>query len=353
MIQHGIERSITATQTASVPVPHQNTEGIRNPFMDNHGRHIRYLRLSITDRCNLRCLYCMPEEGVQWTPHEEIMRYEEFLRIIRICAGRGVDKVRLTGGEPLVKKGFVEFVSIVANIPGIADLSLTTNAVLLDAMAGPLKDSGISRVNISLDTLNRGKFAYITRTDAFDRVMAGIAAARSSGLGIKINMVAIRGFNDDEIKAFADLTLQDPLEVRFIELMPVGCAGRLGPSRVITAREIRKEIMHAYGPLEVLPSGLGPASVYRIPGARGTLGFIEPVSESSFCSRCNRIRISASGQLRPCLIADDHLDLKGPLRQGLTDEQLEELIQTGVRLKPRRGMNPGTGCTTMMSAIGG
>jgi len=325
-----------------------------NPLIDNYARRIRYLRLSVTDRCNLRCRYCMPEEGVQWLPHEGIMRYEEFLRIIRLCVRRGVDKVRLTGGEPLVRKGILDFIPRIREIEGIKDLSLTTNGVLLEPMANALRAAGIERVNISLDTLDRAKYAYITRTDAFDRVLSGIRKAREEGFKVKINVVAIRGFNDDEILSFARLTQAESMDVSFIELMPVGCAARFAPARPITALDIRQIIVKTFGSLELVESGLGPASLYRIPGAKGKLGFIEPLSEGSFCSRCNRIRLSANGHLRPCLFSDKSIDLLGPLRQGLQDDGLEELLVAGIRSKPSSGFNrEGQGCVTLMSKIGG
>lgn len=322
-------------------------------LIDAYGRRIRYLRVSVTDRCNLRCRYCMPEKGVDWLPHEDITRYEELLRIINVCSRLGVDKVRLTGGEPLVRKDFLGFVDSVSRIEGITDLSLTTNAVLLDGMAPALRAHGIARVNISLDTLEKEKFAYITRTDAFGRVMNGIRAARDQDMRIKINVVAIRGFNDDEILDFARLTLEEPVEVRFIELMPMGCVARFDPATTIKAFEIRQRIEQGIGALDKVVSGLGPAALYRIPGAPGTLGFIEPVSERSFCTRCNRIRISASGGLRPCLFSPRQLDLLGPLREGIDDQGLEELIRAGVALKPLSGLDIDHGCETLMSTIGG
>lgn len=323
------------------------------PLTDMHGRRIRYLRISITDRCNLRCRYCMPEEGVEWLPHEGIMRYEEFLRIIAICARRGVDKIRLTGGEPLIRKGLLGFIASVRGIEGIKDLSLTTNGLQLASLAADLRAAGIERINVSLDTLEKSKFAYITRTDAFERVWAGIQAAKAAGLRLKINVVAIRGFNDDEILAFAGLTLNEPVDVRFIELMPVGCAARFGSGHTIRAAEIRDIIQQTHGPLTLVESGLGPASMFRIPGAPGRVGFIEPLSERAFCTRCNRIRLSANGQLRPCLMSDQYLDLLGPLRQGLDDVGLEDLIQAGVNSKPRTGFALAQGCETLMSKIGG
>lgn len=330
------------------------TEGARTaPLIDAYGRRIRYLRISITDRCNLRCRYCMPDEGVQWLPHEGILRYEEFLRIIRICASRGVDKVRVTGGEPLIRKGLLDFIARIREIDGIQDLSLTTNGVLLASMAGDLRSAGVKRLNISLDTLDRQKFAYITHTDAFEHVWAGIQAAMAEGLHVKLNVVAIRGFNDDEIQDFARLTLHEPLDVRFIELMPVGCAARFGPEHTIQAGDIREIIRKTFNELKLVETGLGPATMYRLAGAGGRIGFIEPLSERGFCSRCNRIRISANGQLRPCLMSDQHLDILEPLRQGIDDTELEALIVSGVYRKPPTGFTSVQGCATLMSKIGG
>jgi len=331
------------------------------PLIDSYGRRISYLRISITDRCNFRCRYCMPEGGIDWLPHDKIMRYEEYLRILGICISRGVEKVRITGGEPLVRKGLTAFVGDAKRIVGLRELSLTTNGVLLATMADGLKKAGLDRVNISLDTLNKERFFFITRVDAYDKTIEGIMAALKYGFSpVKINVVAIRGFNDDEISAFADLTLDNPIEVRFIELMPMGCACRYGDHEVISSPEIRQIIEDHYGELEPLEYKHGPAKVFRINGGKGKIGLIGAMSEHSFCSTCNRIRITANGQLRPCLFSDDHIDLLTPMRKGISDAELEILIEDGVRMKQRaHGMCLGKythlnqGCEAFMNTIGG
>jgi cyclic pyranopterin phosphate synthase len=331
------------------------------PLIDSHGRRISYLRMSITDRCNFRCRYCMPEGGIDWLPHENIMRYEEYLRILKICVSRGVEKVRITGGEPLVRKDVPGFVKSCKQIDGLKELSLTTNAVALSALAPGLKKAGLDRVNISLDTLDGEKFSYITRVEAFERVIEGIMAALEYGFSpVKINIVAIRGFNDDEIPAFADLTRKSPLEVRFIELMPMGCASRYGDHEVISSPEVKRIIEDRFGELEPLEYNHGPAKVFRIRGGQGKIGLIGAMSEFSFCSRCNRIRITADGHLRPCLFSDENIDLLSPIRSGITDDELEFLIEQGVALKQHsHGMCIGKhtpdnqGCETLMSTIGG
>lgn len=331
------------------------------PLIDTHGRHIRYVRISVTDRCNLRCSYCMPPLGVEWIPHDRIMRYEEYLRIVRICSTRGVEKVRITGGEPLVRKGIKDLIQSIGQIEGIRDLSLTTNGVLLSSMAHDLKAAGLNRLNISLDTLDKDKFIHITRVDAFDRVIAGIQSAVDVGFSpVKINVVAIRGFNDDEVPAFAGLTKRYDVEVRFIELMPMGCATRYGDCEIIASPEIRNIIEERYGPLEDVKYDHGPARVYRIKGALGRVGLIGAMSEQAFCSRCNRIRITANGHLRPCLFSEKEIDLLTPMRNGISDQELEILIEQGVRSKKLNhglcsGSSPAShqGCPTLMNTLGG
>jgi cyclic pyranopterin phosphate synthase len=331
------------------------------PLIDTHGRRIRYVRVSITDRCNLRCSYCMPPSGIEWIPHEQIMRYEEYLRIVRVCSLRGVDKVRVTGGEPLVRKGVTDFIQSVGEIEGIRDLSLTTNGLLLSSMARDLKTAGLNRLNISLDTLDRDKFIHITGVDAFDRVIAGIQAAVDAKFQpVKINVVALRGFNDDEIPSFAGLTSLYDVEVRFIELMPMGCATRYGDGEVIASPEIRSIIEERYGQLEEVKYDHGPARVYRIRGAQGRIGLIGAMSEQSFCSRCNRIRITANGYLRPCLFSEREIDLLTPMRNGISDSELETLIEQGVKSKKlNHGFCSGSssasrqGCPTLMNTVGG
>ena len=340
---HTIDKAETAAyrtfhENASRRVRHQGRQPDRKarhvtPLIDTHGRRIRYVRISITDRCNLRCRYCMPASGVEWIPHEHIMRYEEYLRVLGIWVNRGMEKVRITGGEPLLRKGLVEFVRSVSLLKGIRDLSLTTNGVLLPSMASELKQAGLNRLNISLDTLDREKFIHITQVNAFDRVIAGIRAAADAGFApIKINVVAIRGVNDGEIPAFASLARQYDAEVRFIELMPMGCASRFGSPEIIRAPEIRRIIEASLGALEEVEYGGGPARVYRFAGAKGLIGLIGALSEHDFCGKCNRIRITASGRLRPCLFSDSEVDLLGPMRRGITDAELEALIEEGVEI---------------------
>lgn len=326
-------------------------------LVDKYSRRIRYIRISVTDRCNLRCRYCMPVGGIQWLPHDSIMRYEEFLRIIQICAKRGVEKIRITGGEPLVRRGILGFLERIKAIDNIKELTLTTNGLLLGSLAKDLRSVGIDRVNISLDTLNKDKFVYITRVDALDKVLSGIENALSEGFApVKINVVAIKGFNDEEISSFARLTMDTPIDVRFIELMPIGCASKFGSSSVMKSYEIRQLIERSFGEMEPLAPGLGPAQVFRLPGARGKVGFISPLSDNSFCSRCNRIRLTANGYLRPCLLWDYELDILGPIRRGITDQALEELLEQGIMSKPgshKISYNYSGRTISLMNEIGG
>lgn len=331
------------------------------PLIDAHGRQIRYLRVSVTDRCNLRCKYCMPSSGVEWIPHEQIMRYEELLRIVRICTSRGVEKVRITGGEPLLRKGITGFIGCIREMEGIRDLSLTTNGVQLSSMACELKNAGLHRLNISLDTLDREKFIRITGVDAFEKVVSGIKKSVDLGFSpVKINAVAIRGINDDEIPSFADLTMRYDVEIRFIELMPMGCATRYGDHEIIGSSEIRGKIEERFGALESIEYSQGPARVFRIKGAKGRIGLIGAMSEHTFCSRCNRIRVTANGHLRPCLFSEKDIDLLTPMRQGISDTELEVMIEEGVRMKKlNHGLCAGKpealrqGCKTMMNTLGG
>ncbi len=308
--------------------------------VDAYQRPISYLRISVTDRCNLRCLYCMPEDGVPWRPHEEILRYEEFETIVRAAAALGISKVRLTGGEPLVRLGIDDLVRKLARIPGIDDLAMTTNGILLSRYAEALADAGLDRVNISLDTLDPARFRRITRRGELSDVLTGIEAARRAGLRpIKINTVVIRGLNDDEVVELAAKSLEaEWWNIRFIELMPVGddaAMERAWEEQVVTAHEIRTRIEAPLGPLEPakMRAGNGPARYYRLPGAPGTLGFITPISEH-FCEQCNRLRLTADGQLRPCLLSDQEVDLRGPLRAGADAAEIEALIVAGIRCKP-------------------
>jgi cyclic pyranopterin phosphate synthase len=307
--------------------------------LDAYNRPISYLRISVTDRCNLRCVYCMPPQGVAKRAHGEILRYEEIETVVRAAAALGITKVRLTGGEPLVRPGIVDLVRMLARVEGIDDLAMTTNAILLNDYAKELAQAGLRRVNISLDTLRPERFERITRCGRLEDVLAGMEAARQAGLTpIKINTVVMRGMNDDEVVDFARQTLELGWHVRFIELMPIGNSLTVEDDwreRVVTAREIQKQIEATLGALEpakVLPGG-GPARYYRLPEAKGTLGFITPISEH-FCHQCNRLRLTADGHLRPCLLSEYEIDLRTPLRNGAGEEQIKMLILQSIASKP-------------------
>ena len=306
---------------------------------DSFQRPIDYLRISVTDRCDLRCIYCMPPEGVPWRPHEHVLSYEEIVTIVRAAAELGVSKVRLTGGEPLVRPGVADLVGMLARIPGVDDLAMTTNGILLARHADELAAAGLQRVNVSLDTLYPERYRRITRWGELEDVLAGMAAARQAGLTpVKTNTVVIRGMNDDEAVDFARKTMAAEWHVRFIELMPVGNNGMIEDAwreRVVTADEIRRRIQAALGELEPakMSAGGGPARTYRLPGARGTLGFITPVSEH-FCYHCNRLRLTADGQLRLCLLSDQEIDLRPALRQGADVAQIKALLLQGIETKP-------------------
>lgn len=299
---------------------------------DAVGREINYIRVSITDRCNFRCVYCMPEKGVQQKSHNEILKFEEIVQFIRQIAPLGISKVRITGGEPLVRKGVVDFISQINQIEGIEDISMTTNGSLLAKYAKPLKKAGLDRVNISLDSLNAKKFNKITRWGKLSDVKQGIKAAISAGLTpVKINCVLVRNFNDDEISDFVDLTFKYPLYVRFIELMPLG-GDILSKQRFISAIEVKQLIKQKLVPCKKDIKGAGPAKYYRVPGGKGAVGFITPIS-SHFCAECNRIRLTADGKLKPCLESDMEVDVKPPLQGGNYKEVLFRFIQA-LKQKP-------------------
>jgi len=306
-------------------------------MIDQHNRNINYLRVSVTDRCNLRCRYCMPKEGFSQIGHNDILRYEEMLRVIRSGIRLGISKVRITGGEPLVRRGIVDFIARLKSIEGLTDISLTTNGVLLQQYAADLFGAGIRRINVSLDSLNKEKYAAITRGGDLNVVLAGIREAERVGFApIKINTVAIRGFNDDEILTFAAHTLDKPYQVRFIELMPLGHAGADNHNHYLSNDVVMGIIRQAY-PLEAVNGQRnnvdGPARLHRIAGGRGGIGFISPVSRH-FCHACNRLRLTADGHLRACLLTDEEMDLKGPLRGGCSDAELEDLIRQAIAKKP-------------------
>jgi GTP 3',8-cyclase len=338
-------------------------------MIDPFGRTVDYLRVSLTDRCNFRCVYCMPEEGFPFTPKEEQLTLDETARLIRIAVSLGIRKVRLTGGEPLLRKELPAFVTELAAL-GISDLSLTTNGHFLSELAAPLARAGLHRVNVSLDTLRPDRFADIARRGSLDAVLGGIEAARCAGLApLKINCVAMAGVNDDEAPDFAEWTKKEEIHIRFIELMPIrwnldedaptdfplnGIPGAISGlihlkvarggmlsdldmrRRFVSAESLRSRIEAVHGELE--PAEVqtnGPAHTYRIPGAPGTIGFISQIT-SDFCARCNRVRLTHDGFLRPCLMSDGELDLRTPLRAGATDDDLANLFLTVVRNKPER-----------------
>ncbi len=306
------------------------------PYLDAFERPIEYLRVSVTDRCNLRCVYCMPEEGVKFIPHSAILRYEEIVRIVRVAVGMGMKHVRLTGGEPLVRADIVELVRQLAAIPGLDDLSMTTNGIFLERYAEPLAEAGLKRVNISLDTLRPERFRRITRLGSLERVLRGREAALKAGLKpVKINVVVVRGLNDDEVVDLARLSLGADWHVRFIEVMPLGGGVHWRGDGVVPMTEVRKRIAEALGEPKPVrgPGGVGPARYYRLPGAKGTLGFISPVSDH-FCFRCNRLRLTSDGKILPCLLSNKHVDLRGPLRKGISDEELRDIFLHAIRIKP-------------------
>jgi cyclic pyranopterin phosphate synthase len=327
------------------------------PLRDSWGREIKSLRVSVTDKCNFRCRYCMPAEGLEWLGRDEVLSFEEIERLVRVLARLGVDEVRLTGGEPLVRRELPLLVEMLAHIPGVRDLSLTTNGVLLDRFAGPLVAAGLRRLNVSLDSLSHVRFAEITRRDALDRVLAGLEEAeRHPELRpIKVNCVAIRGFTEEEVPALAELARRKPYVVRFIEFMPLDADEAWRQDDVLTGGEIRA-LIEARWPLEELPAK--PSSTarrFRFADGAGEIGFVNPVSEP-FCSSCDRIRLTADGQLRTCLFSRQEWDLKTPLRDGSSDERLVELLRFAVAHKELKHKinDPGfVKASRSMSQIGG
>lgn len=304
---------------------------------DTFNRKIDYLRISVTDRCNLRCRYCMPEEGVPSVGHDQVLTFEELFRIARVAVELGVRKIRLTGGEPLVRKGLIPFVERLCQLPQRPELTLTSNGLLLAEQAAELKKVGLQRVNISLDTLHPERFTQITRRPGLDKVLAGIYAAEAAGLWpLKLNMVPIRGVNADEIAAFARLTFEHDWQVRFIEFMPVSGGLDYPPESRFPAAEIA-EILRSIAPLTELErhGPAGPARLYQYAGAKGVVGIIPAVSEH-FCAECNRLRLTSDGFLRPCLFCEDEIDLRTSLREGCSDEELALLLRGAVKIKPER-----------------
>jgi GTP 3',8-cyclase len=327
-------------------------------LIDQRNRRIDYLRISVTDRCNLSCVYCKPRAEMKVLPHREVLTYEEIQRLVSVAAPLGISRVRITGGEPLVRRGVVEFIAALRSNAGIEDISLTTNGVLLESMAEALAKTGRPRLNISLDSLNPGKFREITGSDSWDRVWRGINKAESLGFfPLKINMVPVRGVNDGEAADFARLTLERRLHVRFIEYMPIGANDRWSRDICVSAAEIRGAIEREFGPLVPFRSenSAGPSDNYQVPGAAGVIGFISPISRH-FCDSCRRLRLTADGKIRPCLMSDTEIDVKTPLRGGCDDAELERLLRLALELKPERHHinESSSGCfQRTMSRIGG
>jgi cyclic pyranopterin phosphate synthase len=327
------------------------------PLRDSWGREIRSLRISVTDKCNFRCRYCMPAQGLQWLGRDEVLSFEEIERLVRVLASMGVDEIRLTGGEPLVRRELPVLVGMLSRVPGVHDRSLTTNGVLLDRFAAPLVAAGLRRLNVSLDSLSHVRFAEIARREALDRVLAGLEEAeRHPELRpIKVNCVALRGFTEEEVPALAELARRKPYVVRFIEFMPLDADEAWKGDDVLTGREIRTLIEERW-PLEEIPAkSSSTARRYRFADGAGEIGFVNPISEP-FCSSCDRIRVTADGQLRTCLFSRKEWDLKTRLRDGSSDEQLAELIRFAVCHKELKHKvnDPGfVRATRSMSQIGG
>ena len=295
-------------------------------MIDSYGRQISYLRLSVTELCNLRCRYCMPEDGICKKRHNEMLTQEETISAIRAAASLGISKLRITGGEPLVKPNIVDLCAEAAAVDGIREVCMTTNATLLPKLAGPLREAGVSRLNISLDTLDPEKFRYITRIGTLSDAVAGLDAALDCGFErIKVNAVLIGGFNDDEIPVLAELTRRYPLDVRFIELMPMVDSSDFGPEAYLPCTAVTERLPG----LEAMDPDGGVARLYRLPGAKGNIGLISPVS-AHFCTACNRIRITADGKVKPCLHSSDEISIK-----GLDEEGMRETLRQAILAKPR------------------
>jgi cyclic pyranopterin phosphate synthase len=330
---------------------------VREPLFDGHGRQIGDLRVSVTDRCNFRCQYCMPAEGLPWLERSEILTFEEIERLVALFASMGVADLRLTGGEPLVRRDFPRLVSMLAKVDGLHDLSVTTNGYLLERDAAALVEAGVDRVNVSIDSLQRDKFFEMTRRDALPQVLRGLdALARHPTVHpIKVNAVAMRGFTEDEAVRFAEFARSTAFQVRFIEFMPLDADHAWSPDSVLTGDELRSMI-HAVHPLEELPrEPSATARVFRFVDGQGQIGFINPVSEP-FCADCNRVRLTAEGKLRTCLFSLHETDLRGPLRSGASDDELETLIRDAVwrkELKHHVGEKGFRQPARSMSAIGG
>lgn len=326
-------------------------------MLDGFGRRIEYLRISVTDKCNLRCVYCMPEAGLPWLHKAELLNYEEIATIVRVMASMGLKRIRLTGGEPLVRRDLSQLVRLLAAIPGIEDIALSTNAVLLAEYAAELHDAGVRRINVSLDSLRPERVDAIARRQgSAEGIFRGLEAAERAGFApIKLNAVIMRGRNDDELEDFARITLDRPWHVRFIEVMPVGENLDVSAAEYVSSFEML-ERLRRIGDLQPVPGpgGNGPATYFAFPNAAGTVGVITPMSHN-YCDRCNRMRLTADGQLRPCLFGELQTNLREPLRAG---EPIEPLIRETLRIKPERhhlvqGSAAGSGGLLALSQVGG
>lgn len=345
-----LEQAARARRTLEVL---REGEGMRDGF----GRRIEYLRISVTDKCNLRCVYCMPEEGLPWLRREEILRYEEIVEIVRQMAALGLKRLRITGGEPLVRRDLPRLIRELNAVRGIEDIALSTNAVLLAEVAAELREAGVRRVNVSLDSLRPDRVdAIARRPGSHEHIFAGLEAAERAGFEpIKVNVVVMRGRNDDELEDFARLTLERPWHVRFIEVMPVAENLPVSAMEFVSAVEMLRRV-RSIGDLHPVagPEGNGPATYFRFDGAPGSVGVITPMSHT-YCERCNRMRLTANGRLRPCLFGTIETDLREPLRRG---EPLVPLIEETLRVKPERhhlvqGSSSGSGGLLALSQVGG
>ena len=308
---------------------------------DIYHRKINYIRVSVTDRCNLRCIYCKPAKGFQQLARDQILSYEEIIRLVQLTVSCGITKVRLTGGDPLVRKDIVKLVEAIVRLKKVEDVSLTTNGILLDQMASNLYQAGLRRINVSLDSLKKDNYQHITGRDGLELVLKGIEKARSVGFSpIKINTVVIKGINDDEILDLAKLSLDNPFHIRFIEFMPIGNDQLWREKKYLSCSKI-KEYIEAYKPLvRTAISGPhhslnnGPAQMFEFEGASGKIGFISPLS-NHFCPTCNRIRLTADGKIRSCLFSDQEIDIKKPMRSGISDDKLKQLLIKSIKNKPK------------------
>jgi len=326
---------MVATLERPVTIATPNISFHAQGAFDAYGRQMSYLRISLTDRCNFRCVYCMPAIGMQFQPRDELLTDEELLRVVGICAKLGFTKLRLTGGEPTIRPHLVELVRQMKSFPGIDEISMTTNALLLSRMAADLKEAGLDRINVSLDTLDSDKFKAMTRGGRLDLVWAGLEAADAVGLTpIKLNAVVVKDQNEHEVVDLAALTITRPWQVRFLEIMPMEGVGTIYDEGLVTSAETQARLEAQFGPLIPIDAPPGdPARVWRLPGAAGTVGFISPIS-APFCAHCNRVRLTADGKLRLCLLRNDEIDLRDLMRGGAGDEALERQVRVGIWRKP-------------------